>query len=262
MDQGGAQHSLHPTEPETPGSRRGLHVITWGCQMNVYDSGRMEDLLDPLGFSPVEAPELADLVVLNTCHIRERATEKVFSELGRLRVLQQQRAASGGRMMIALAGCVAQAEGEVILARAPYVDIVLGPQTYHRLPSMLRRAEAGERVVQTEFPAEDKFDYLPEDSAHHRHGALTAFLTIQEGCDKFCAFCVVPYTRGWQRRAGWSPAARARSPCSAKTSTPGMAPASKAAPGGSAACCANSPASRASRGCATPPRTRATWMMR
>jgi tRNA-2-methylthio-N6-dimethylallyladenosine synthase len=99
-------------------------------------------------------------------------------------------------MMIALAGCVAQAEGEVILARAPYVDIVLGPQTYHRLPSMLRRAEAGERVVQTEFPAEDKFDYLPEDSAHHRHGALTAFLTIQEGCDKFCAFCVVPYTRG------------------------------------------------------------------
>jgi tRNA-2-methylthio-N6-dimethylallyladenosine synthase len=196
MDQGGAQHSLHPTEPETPGSRRGLHVITWGCQMNVYDSGRMEDLLDPLGFSPVEAPELADLVVLNTCHIRERATEKVFSELGRLRVLQQQRAASGGRMMIALAGCVAQAEGEVILARAPYVDIVLGPQTYHRLPSMLRRAEAGERVVQTEFPAEDKFDYLPEDSAHHRHGALTAFLTIQEGCDKFCAFCVVPYTRG------------------------------------------------------------------
>ncbi len=164
--------------------------------MNVYDSGRMTDVLAPLGFAEVAAPELADLVVLNTCHIRERATEKVFSELGRLHVLQKARAAAGGRLMIALAGCVAQAEGEEIRARAPYVDIVLGPQTYHRLPDMLRRAEAGERVLQTEFPAEDKFDYLPAESALRGAGGLTAFLSIQEGCDKFCSFCVVPYTRG------------------------------------------------------------------
>jgi tRNA-2-methylthio-N6-dimethylallyladenosine synthase len=180
----------------TPGTSRGLHVITWGCQMNVYDSGRMIDVLDPLGFREVSVPELADLVVLNTCHIRERATEKVFSELGRLHVLQKSRAAAGGRLMIALAGCVAQAEGNEICARAPYVDIVLGPQTYHRLPEMLRRAEAGERVVETEFPAEDKFDYLPAESALRGAGGLTAFLSIQEGCDKFCSFCVVPYTRG------------------------------------------------------------------
>jgi tRNA-2-methylthio-N6-dimethylallyladenosine synthase len=164
--------------------------------MNVYDSGRMTDVLAPLGFAEVAAPELADLVVLNTCHIRERATEKVFSELGRLHVLQKARAAAGGRMMIALAGCVAQAEGAEIRARAPYVDIVLGPQTYHRLADMLRRAEAGERVLETEFPAEDKFDYLPAESAPRGAGGLTAFLTIQEGCDKFCSFCVVPYTRG------------------------------------------------------------------
>jgi tRNA-2-methylthio-N6-dimethylallyladenosine synthase len=180
----------------TPAAPRGLHVITWGCQMNVYDSGRMIDVLDPLGYREVAAPELADLIVLNTCHIRERATEKVFSELGRLHVLQKQRAAAGGRLMIALAGCVAQAEGDVILARAPYVNIVLGPQTYHRLPAMLRRAEAGERVIETDFPAEDKFDYLPAEAAPRGAGGLTAFLSIQEGCDKFCSFCVVPFTRG------------------------------------------------------------------
>jgi tRNA-2-methylthio-N6-dimethylallyladenosine synthase len=177
-------------------NHRRLHVITWGCQMNVYDSARMQDVLAEAGFSPTEAPEAADLVLLNTCHIRDRAAEKLFSELGRLRLLQQERAASGGRMMLAVAGCVAQAEGEALLERAPFVDIVLGPQTYHRLAAMVARAEAGERVIDTEFPAEDKFDFLPESHAGTRAGGPTAFLTIQEGCDKFCSFCVVPFTRG------------------------------------------------------------------
>ena len=171
-----------------------LHVITWGCQMNVYDSGRMADVLAPLGYAPVAAPDDADMVILNTCHIRDRAAEKVFSELGRLRVLKQARAAVGERMILAVAGCVAQAEGAEILARAPFVDIVLGPQTYHRLPEMVARvARVGGAVIETEFPAEDKFDFLPEASAPQ---GLSAFLTIQEGCDKFCSFCVVPYTRG------------------------------------------------------------------
>jgi tRNA-2-methylthio-N6-dimethylallyladenosine synthase len=174
-----------------------LHVITWGCQMNVYDSARMADVLAPLGYAPIGAPEGADMVILNTCHIREKAAEKVFSELGRLRRLQEARAAQGGRMILAVAGCVAQAEGEEILARAPYVDIVLGPQTYHRLPDMVAqaaRAAAGdEAVIDTDFPAESKFDTLPEAAAPQ---GVSAFLTIQEGCDRFCSFCVVPYTRG------------------------------------------------------------------
>jgi tRNA-2-methylthio-N6-dimethylallyladenosine synthase len=171
-----------------------LHVITWGCQMNVYDSGRMADVLAPLGYTPSSQPDGADMVILNTCHIRDKAAEKVFSELGRLRRLKEQRAADGGRMILAVAGCVAQAEGEQILARAPYVDIVLGPQTYHRLPEMVARAaRAGETVIETDFPAEDKFDFLPDAAAPQ---GITAFLTIQEGCDKFCSFCVVPYTRG------------------------------------------------------------------
>jgi tRNA-2-methylthio-N6-dimethylallyladenosine synthase len=184
-----------------------LHVITWGCQMNVYDSLRMADVLAPLGYTPVTTPDDADMVILNTCHIRDRAAEKVFSELGRLRRIKEARAADGGRMILAVAGCVAQAEGEEILARAPYVDIVLGPQTYHRLPDMVARAggspnkvggskAGGDRaapVIETDFPPEQKFDYLPEASAPQ---GLSAFLTIQEGCDKFCSFCVVPYTRG------------------------------------------------------------------
>ncbi|TQF80989.1 tRNA (N6-isopentenyl adenosine(37)-C2)-methylthiotransferase MiaB [Elioraea sp. Yellowstone] len=173
---------------------RGLHVQTWGCQMNVYDSARMVDALAPLGFTLQPAPEGADLVVLNTCHIREKASEKVFAELGRLRRLKQARAAEGGRMLIAVAGCVAQAEGAEILRRAPYVDIVLGPQTTHRLPALVARADAGERaLLDTEFPPEDKFDHLPEESAPQ---GISAFLTVQEGCDRFCSFCVVPYTRG------------------------------------------------------------------
>ena len=168
-----------------------LHVITWGCQMNVYDSGRMSDVLAPLGYMPVDTPDGADMVILNTCHIRDKAAEKVFSELGRLRKMKE---AAEGRMILAVAGCVAQAEGKEILARAPYVDIVLGPQTYHRLPEMVAQAaRAGGAVIETDFPAEDKFDHLPEQSAPQ---GVTAFLTIQEGCDKFCSFCVVPYTRG------------------------------------------------------------------
>jgi tRNA-2-methylthio-N6-dimethylallyladenosine synthase len=171
--------------------RKNLHVITWGCQMNVYDSGRMADVLAPIGYRPVDTPDNADMVILNTCHIRDKAAEKVFSELGRLRRLKE---ATGNRMILAVAGCVAQAEGAEILARAPYVDIVLGPQTYHRLPEMVARAaRAGGKVIATDFPPEDKFDHLPDSATPQ---GVTAFLTIQEGCDKFCSFCVVPYTRG------------------------------------------------------------------
>ena len=174
--------------------RKRLHVITWGCQMNVYDSGRMADVLAPLGYTPVPVPDDADMVILNTCHIRDKAAEKVFSELGRLRKLKDARAEQGHRMVLAVAGCVAQAEGAEILARAPYVDIVLGPQTYHRLPEMVARAaRAGGAIIETDFPPEDKFDHLPDQAAPQ---GVTAFLTIQEGCDKFCSFCVVPYTRG------------------------------------------------------------------
>ncbi len=197
LETGGTHAPLpSPAPDKAPPAPRGLHVMTWGCQMNAYDSGRMVDVLATQGFHEVASPDQAELIILNTCHIRERATEKVFSELGRLHGLKRQRQAAGGRLMIALAGCVAQAEGEIIRARAPYVDIVLGPQTYHRLPAMLRRAEAGERVIETEFPPEDKFDYLPGEAAPRGPGGLTAFLSIQEGCDKFCSFCVVPYTRG------------------------------------------------------------------
>ncbi|GEN63591.1 tRNA-2-methylthio-N(6)-dimethylallyladenosine synthase [Acetobacter oeni] len=178
-------------------ARRGLHMITWGCQMNVYDSARMTDVLRPLGYTPVDNPADADMVILNTCHIRDRAAEKVFSELGRLRVIKDERRAEGRETVLAVAGCVAQAEGEQILKRAPYVDIVLGPQTYHRLPEMVARAaRAGGSVIDTDFPAEQKFDFLPQDAAPQTAGNVSAFLTVQEGCDKFCSFCVVPYTRG------------------------------------------------------------------
>ncbi len=174
-----------------------LHVITWGCQMNVYDSARMADVLAPLGYAPTDTPADADMVILNTCHIRDRATEKVFSELGRLRVVKNARAANGQGTILAVAGCVAQAEGREILARAPFVDIVLGPQTYHRLPEMVAQASrAAGAVIDTDFPAESKFDFLPEAAAPQTAGGVTAFLSIQEGCDKFCSFCVVPYTRG------------------------------------------------------------------
>jgi len=171
-----------------------LHIKTYGCQMNVYDSARMADVLAPLGYILAAAPDDADMVILNTCHIREKASEKVFSELGRLKSLQSRKARHGGRMILAVAGCVAQAEGAEILARAPYVDIVLGPQTYHRLPEMVATAtRATGGVLDTEFPIEAKFDFLPAASTAP---GVSAFLTIQEGCDKFCTFCVVPYTRG------------------------------------------------------------------
>lgn len=184
--------------PATTKKLKNLHVITWGCQMNVYDSARMEDVLRPLGYRPVAQVESADMVILNTCHIRERATEKVFSELGLINKIREERLASGhGRMVIAVAGCVAQAEGAEIIRRAPYVDIVLGPQTYHRLPEMVARAaRAGGHVIETDFPVDMKFDHLPVEAAPQTRENLSAFLTIQEGCDKFCSFCVVPYTRG------------------------------------------------------------------
>ncbi len=172
-----------------------LFIKTWGCQMNVYDSARMADVLAPLGYRPVDEPDGADMVILNTCHIREKASEKVFSELGRLRQLKDVKAASGdGRMIVAVAGCVAQAEGEEIVARAPYVDMVFGPQTYHTLPEMVAKAsrKAGS-VLNTDFPVESKFDFLPDENAGQ---GVSAFLAVQEGCDKFCTFCVVPYTRG------------------------------------------------------------------
>ena len=170
-----------------------LFVKTYGCQMNVYDSDRMADVLAPLGYDMTEQVEDADMVILNTCHIREKAADKVFSELGRMRMLKEEKARSGQTMVIAVAGCVAQAEGAEILRRAPYVDIVLGPQTYHRLPEMVARAaRAGGSVLDTEFPLEPKFDHLPEPA----NPGAAAFLSVQEGCDKFCAFCVVPYTRG------------------------------------------------------------------
>ncbi len=181
--------------PGRAGMTKKLFIKTYGCQMNAYDSGRMVDVMATAGYACVTEPEGADMVILNTCHIREKAAEKVYSELGRLRAVQEQRRQDGGRMVVAVAGCVAQAEGEEILARAPQVDIVLGPQTYHRLPQLVERVlEGGEgRVADLEFPPEDKFDRLPEEAAPR---GVSAFLTIQEGCDKFCTFCVVPYTRG------------------------------------------------------------------
>nr|WP_244628217.1 tRNA (N6-isopentenyl adenosine(37)-C2)-methylthiotransferase MiaB [Stappia taiwanensis] len=177
--------------------RRRVFVKTYGCQMNVYDSDRMTDALAPDGFEAVTSPDEADLVILNTCHIREKAAEKVYSELGRLRKLKDARAAEGEEMMIGVAGCVAQAEGEEIARRAPVVDLVFGPQTYHRLPELVKQAATGATVVETEFEIEDKFRHLATPSpAGIRSRGVTAFLTVQEGCDKFCTFCVVPYTRG------------------------------------------------------------------
>jgi tRNA-2-methylthio-N6-dimethylallyladenosine synthase len=174
-----------------------LFIKTYGCQMNVYDSVRMADVLAPLGYRPTEQADDADMIILNTCHIREKAAEKVYSELGRLRQLQEKRTQEGGRLLLGVAGCVAQAEGEEMLRRAPQVDLVFGPQTYHRLPEMvtrvLGRVSGASGLVDTDFPAESKFDALPEEAASQ---GAAAFLTIQEGCDKFCTFCVVPYTRG------------------------------------------------------------------
>ncbi len=172
-----------------------VHIKTYGCQMNVYDSTRMRDVLAPLGYRETDDAETADLVILNTCHIREKAAEKVYSELGRLRDLKVARAEQGQDMMIAVAGCVGQAEGSEITRRMKSVDLVFGPQTYHRLPELLKqRRNTGQAVVETEFSVERKFDDL--QTTPLTGNSVAAFLTIQEGCDKFCTFCVVPYTRG------------------------------------------------------------------
>ena len=179
---------------ETPSVKR-VHIKTFGCQMNEYDSERMEEALRAAGYLPAEDAAEADLVILNTCHIREKAAEKVYSELGRVRLAKEQRKREGRDTLIAVAGCVAQAEGEEIIARAPAVGLVVGPQSYHRLASLVAEAEAGGKaVVATDFHAEDKFAQLPERS--RQTAAPSAFITVQEGCDKFCTFCVVPYTRG------------------------------------------------------------------
>jgi tRNA-2-methylthio-N6-dimethylallyladenosine synthase len=165
--------------------------------MNVYDSNRMIDLLTRDSCAEIAPPEDADLIILNTCHIREKAAEKVYSELGRIRKLKRAAARGGRKLIVAVAGCVAQAEGEEIVRRAPVVDIVIGPQNYHRLPALLGQVETGAKAIDTEFPVEDKFDHLsPATPAAIRARGVTAFVTVQEGCDKFCTFCVVPYTRG------------------------------------------------------------------
>src|SRR5690606_20643526 len=166
---------------------RTFRVKSFGCQMNVYDGERMAEMLAAEGITPAPEGEEAELVVLNTCHIRERAAEKVYSDIGRL-----VKAGGANPPMIAIAGCVAQAEGEEIMARAPAVGVVVGPQAYHRLPELIARAATGERATDTDMPANAKFDVLPE----RRRSGPTAFLTVQEGCDKFCTYCVVPYTRG------------------------------------------------------------------
>jgi tRNA-2-methylthio-N6-dimethylallyladenosine synthase len=171
-----------------------VFIKTFGCQMNVYDSERMVDALGRAGFSQTDQASSADLIILNTCHIREKASEKVFSELGRLRTVQETRRLEGRSSVIAVAGCVAQAEGQEIALRSPSTGIVVGPQSYHRLPELLElHARTGQTVVETEFPAKEKFESLPKT---RRPRQVSAFLTVQEGCDKFCTFCVVPYTRG------------------------------------------------------------------
>jgi tRNA-2-methylthio-N6-dimethylallyladenosine synthase len=176
---------------------RKLYVKSFGCQMNVYDSRRMADTLAPHGYVETGSAEDADLIILNTCHIREKAAEKVYSELGRMHCLKQAAATENRRLVVAVAGCVAQAEGEEIIRRAPTVDLVFGPQSYHRLPALLARATREGRAVDTEFAAEDKFAHLaPPSAAAIRARGACAFVTVQEGCDKFCTFCVVPYTRG------------------------------------------------------------------
>jgi tRNA-2-methylthio-N6-dimethylallyladenosine synthase len=176
---------------------RKVHIKSFGCQMNVYDSHRMADTLAPAGYSETASAGDADLVILNTCNIREKAADKVYSEIGRINELKEAAAAEGRQMLIAVAGCVAQAEGKEIIRRTGAVDLVVGSQNYHRLPDMIERLQAGQSIVDTEFPVEDKFDALapPARTVIAKRG-IAAFVTVQEGCDKFCTFCVVPYTRG------------------------------------------------------------------
>jgi tRNA-2-methylthio-N6-dimethylallyladenosine synthase len=188
--------------PASEAGRKRVHIRTYGCQMNVYDSERINDVMAPLGYDKSDSLSDADMVILNTCHIREKAAEKVFSELGRLRDEKNLRKSNGGDLTIAVAGCVAQAEGAEIRRRAPYVDLVMGPQTYHRLPQHMAALKSGKKaLIDTDFPVEAKFGHMPKARLDKN---VAAFLTVQEGCDKFCAFCVVPYTRGaeYSRTAG------------------------------------------------------------
>jgi tRNA-2-methylthio-N6-dimethylallyladenosine synthase len=171
-----------------------LHIKTYGCQMNVYDSDRMQDLMGAIGYQPCETPEDADMVIINTCHIREKASEKLFSDLGRIRPHKNKKKESGSEMIVAVAGCVAQAEGEEIFKRSNVVDIIVGPESYQTLPDLVGKViRDKKKQINLEFVANEKFDILPESKAGTNS---SAFLTIQEGCDKFCTFCVVPYTRG------------------------------------------------------------------
>jgi tRNA-2-methylthio-N6-dimethylallyladenosine synthase len=187
--------SQPPIKAPSPGAPQTFHVKSFGCQMNVYDGERMGELLTARGMAPVADGIAADLVVLNTCHIRERAVDKVYSDIGRLK------REDGSRPMIAVAGCVAQAEGAEISRRVKTVDIVVGPQAYHRLPGLIDDVLAGREAIDTDMPAKSKFDVLP---GRARHVGPTAFLTVQEGCDKFCTYCVVPYTRGAEVSRPWS----------------------------------------------------------
>jgi tRNA-2-methylthio-N6-dimethylallyladenosine synthase len=176
---------------------RKLHIKSYGCQMNVYDAQRMADTLAPEGFVETANVDDADLVILNTCHIREKASEKVYSELGRLRLVKDEATRNGKRLNIVVAGCVAQAEGDEIIRRAPVVDVVVGPQSYHHLPQLLEQAKSQGRALETDFPVVDKFGFLPPPRPETiRARGISSFVTVQEGCDKFCTFCVVPYTRG------------------------------------------------------------------
>jgi tRNA-2-methylthio-N6-dimethylallyladenosine synthase len=193
------QHTVGPQFAQQPDAKSAKRVFikSYGCQMNVYDAQRMTDVLEARGFQEASEADSADLVILNTCHIREKASEKIFSELGKLKLLKSSARAEGRSLQVVVAGCVAQAEGAEIVRRQRAVDLVVGPQNYHRLPELLDRIGNGSSVVDTDFPVESKFDHMPEPSAK-RIGArgVSAFVTVQEGCDKFCSFCVVPYTRG------------------------------------------------------------------
>ncbi len=197
---GGGAVAAFAAPSRAPSAGRKVFIRTFGCQMNVYDSERMSEALSEQGYSQTGAIESADLVILNTCHIREKAAEKVYSDLGRIRVLKEERSAAGHDTVIAVVGCVAQAEGAEIVRRMPTVDLVIGPQSYHRLPELITRTRAENRaLVETTFPEEEKFAHLPQRRPTR---AVTAFLTVQEGCDKFCTFCVVPYTRGMEYSRG------------------------------------------------------------
>lgn len=178
-----------------------VYIKTFGCQMNIYDSNRMRDTLGVLGYTETDKPEQADILLLNTCHIREKASEKLFSEIGRLKEIKQERATQGLDTLLIIAGCVVQANGDELIKRAPAIDIAVGPQNYHQLPHLIAEFNRKKgRVVLADFPAESKFDYLPQAQS----GGASAFLAVQEGCDHFCSYCVVPYTRGceYSRSAG------------------------------------------------------------